>query len=1759
MMDLMDDELRRVLSGSVDAPTDSMARELDRLRVRDRGPTVTERAAASQPSFRMPSSGRRRPEQRGGGEALEALGSTILGSVPAGLAGAAVLPFQGPEGAAKTIGRVQDYLTIDPQTEGGDKALLGILKALSPLGAPAQALGDTTLRLTGSPLAATAAEVLLDPLNAAGVLAAAKPAARAAAAGARQVGKAAKATGQSLGPKAAEMAEAYMRRSGMTPEITTYHGTPHTFPAEPGLPLGRFRAEKIGSGEGAQVYGHGAYLAESPKVGKRYQETLSLNRGLFDLVDKKTGAPIPENTPGFSEVFDSLKSYGSDLRSSDISAFKDRWINHKKNYNERLKEIRGLREEWAGTPMLEHVNQMYSDTLARIKELDAAASLVDKVKRQPGGSFYTVDLPDPMVNQMLDWDRPISEQSELVQSIAKKLDTNPSLRGAALYNQAQLKADLGEGPLAPAASEWFRGQGIPGIKYLDEGSRGAGEGTRNFVVFPGEEDKLTILQRNGQRLDAEIYKEKLLSTLPQIVQFFEKNSKGWRPSEKEMLASVEAGYTVMKHTGDVKQAGKAVMDELNTLYRMSEGQSGLQRNDERLPKTDTPAFKQFAGGAPVVSLGSASKHEFQTGKPVVIEGLHGTKFDFAEVDPARSSAGYFMTDRPVVSNEYAGVYPEGRGGGHFPTGGNVQRSFVRMDNPLFVNARGASFNRLDTRGVPGFGLPMSNTDMLNQWAKQQGYDGVIYKDLRDSISAPGGGNAPASNVFVSFKPNYVKSATGNRGTYDIQQRDMTKADGGLIGETMSFTTAADTIADKLMRQGMDPDQAFMTALRMSDARMKAGGAVLMAGGGDTERELTLQARNRNLAALDRALAPRARKTWDGPMIDRPIVNGKSLVSAEELADFRRRFGEKMTLRDLLNADKGRGPSGASPAARGVQGANVAPRGPLIRPDEAATLPPVGLSDIPGLVMRGMAEGAERVPAGRGAGAAFVGAALPRALSAGTTAAKTLRDHPSISPERRQMLKEMEDYISGLNQADRPAVDPKMRALEERLEPPMQVGGPVKKLTARAAARAEARLAEKAAKESAEKAAKQAAIDARTEDEKSVLEKFGQKKKQEAARTKKVREMEEKIDVPVSPKRTVASSYSAVPPDIYRQMEAQLGPDAVMKAVEAGHHLKPTPSGYVGAPRTVTNQQSLGAMRRAMDKDFADSVQAVRVADPERLGTWYDRAKLGIAESSTPSQLDRTLEQHGVYSAGVSPESELGFALKHLNSRVAGEPAMAYRGAPMRTLDEAVAQGIPANMGFKIGEYMNKNDPRIPNAGLFGVNDFRRAQGMGYTDPAGEPWRAGVTDTMHPFMDAETALQVGRSNRDKIGGRPDWAGPHIQELPWVYGKGQDLYSRGETGRFAGDELAGIKQALVEANNTARDYMYKHAGSSTHEAIPGASTGHVPQMITAPLADRLKYTETGRWDRPMPEMPLPDAPGVGAGLRDVIYSALGFRQLPSVRASGAFFPEGATVPEHQPVTIARPLLDFPTGGGAEISTPTRQTLDFAERFRALMDAQEAFGYNLPNTMGAIPGKNAVVLDTRSRNPNKLKEPHTGLRPDEQQMASLTNLLEDTGYGIAPTSRGATIFPFSPTSSTSDIKKLLKEKGAEIQSIFPSEFDLSKNTMGYGPGVGIYTPEGFKASEPFSGQATTALLKEASLLPENVARNLSESEAVRTAIKEKSARDAPLAGARSDIQETRRFFGGEDWAKAVDMIRKGMTPAAALAALGYSSLSMAEEASR
>ena len=132
---------------------------------------------------------------------------------------------------------------------------------------------------------------------------------------------------------------------------------------------------------------------------------------------------------------------------------------------------------------------------------------------------------------MLDWDKPLSQQSPEVQTAMvdrlkaipedsfsdwtqaayrdKAIDafTNPEssdITGGGLYKflQAQL---VGLNPNSAVgskgqdlASDYLRQAGIPGIRYLDGGSRGTGAGTSNFVVFPGNENMLTILERNNQ-------------------------------------------------------------------------------------------------------------------------------------------------------------------------------------------------------------------------------------------------------------------------------------------------------------------------------------------------------------------------------------------------------------------------------------------------------------------------------------------------------------------------------------------------------------------------------------------------------------------------------------------------------------------------------------------------------------------------------------------------------------------------------------------------------------------------------------------------------------------------------------------------------------------------------------------------------------------------------------------------------------------------------------------------------------------------------------------------------------------------------------------------------------------------------------------------------------------------------------------------------------------------------------------------------------
>lgn len=225
-----------------------------------------------------------------------------------------------------------------------------------------------------------------------------------------------------------------------------YHGSPHRFAATAKNPLGEFDPTKIGTGEGAQAYGYGHYLAEKKDIAKSYANDVAGIAGARGSRVK----PAPEESI-----------------ANDVQNF--------------------LGEDIGGHAA-DRAEKIYSRSGKTIYEFeDGSLGLLDsqgnfQAFAKPESSLYKVDLPDEVVPRMLDYDKPINEQSPYVIE---------ALRRAGINEMSSALA----GPMAQGQEAHLAKFGIPGIKYLDEASRGAGTGTRNFVVFPGNEGLLNILGR----------------------------------------------------------------------------------------------------------------------------------------------------------------------------------------------------------------------------------------------------------------------------------------------------------------------------------------------------------------------------------------------------------------------------------------------------------------------------------------------------------------------------------------------------------------------------------------------------------------------------------------------------------------------------------------------------------------------------------------------------------------------------------------------------------------------------------------------------------------------------------------------------------------------------------------------------------------------------------------------------------------------------------------------------------------------------------------------------------------------------------------------------------------------------------------------------------------------------------------------------------------------------------------------------------------
>jgi len=277
---------------------------------------------------------------------------------------------------------------------------------------------------------------------------------------------------------ALELAQGY-NPAGMT----VWHGSPYKFAA--------FDPTKIGTGEGAQAYGHGLYVAENKKTAQDYMK-----------IEPAGSSAAPRRTLLGQEVEVGTPEYKVAQLVDELG----------------LSKARKFISDWSKNPTPDRVDFVgkASDVIQNVtKKADA--------KNLGTGNLYKIDLPDEHIEKMLDWDKPLSEQPQAVKDALKDLphrgsdwtygttiesiDAAPHLKeqsygmnptGQEIYNNLGKSMMVGNNAKGQIeASNTLKQLGIPGIKYFDQGSRGAGQGSRNFVVFPGNEHLLKIQDING--------------------------------------------------------------------------------------------------------------------------------------------------------------------------------------------------------------------------------------------------------------------------------------------------------------------------------------------------------------------------------------------------------------------------------------------------------------------------------------------------------------------------------------------------------------------------------------------------------------------------------------------------------------------------------------------------------------------------------------------------------------------------------------------------------------------------------------------------------------------------------------------------------------------------------------------------------------------------------------------------------------------------------------------------------------------------------------------------------------------------------------------------------------------------------------------------------------------------------------------------------------------------------------------------------------
>ena len=108
-------------------------------------------------------------------------------------------------------------------------------------------------------------------------------------------------------------------------------------------------------------------------------------------------------------------------------------------------------------------------------------------------------------------------------------------------------------------------------------------------------------------------------------------------------------------------------------------------------------------------------------------------------DGERNSGHFFNSD---IQNAYDYGY-------------NTYDTFLNLRNPLVIDAKNTLYSSVEYNGEE------KDTYQWSEYAEKNGYDGVIFQNVRDGVDY--GALQKPTTDYVAFSSNQIKSATDNTG------------------------------------------------------------------------------------------------------------------------------------------------------------------------------------------------------------------------------------------------------------------------------------------------------------------------------------------------------------------------------------------------------------------------------------------------------------------------------------------------------------------------------------------------------------------------------------------------------------------------------------------------------------------------------------------------------------------------------------------------------------------------------------------------------------------------------------------------------------------------------------------------------------------------------------------------------------------------------------------------------------------------------------